>query len=122
MGPLRKAVTTAQIRAYADASGDLNPIHLDAKAAQARGLPGPIAQGMLIMAFLGQLLTDWAGHSGFVDSLKARFLAMVYPGDFIACYGRVQNKDEQSRSISINLWAENQAGTKVIRGKARVHF
>ncbi|MBC7341585.1 MAG: MaoC family dehydratase N-terminal domain-containing protein [Clostridia bacterium] len=122
LGPLTKLVTDAQIRAYAEASGDANPIHLDASAARARGLQGTVAHGMLGMAFLGQVLTNWVGCNGFVASFKAKFLAMVYPGDIISCYGEVQGKDEGSRSADIDLWAENQQGTKVIRGRATVHF
>src|SRR5207253_3519181 len=58
---LIKHVTVEQIRQYADASGDRNPIHLDEAFARSAGLPGAIAHGMLTMAFANQMVTDWLG-------------------------------------------------------------
>ena len=49
-----KHVTQEQIDAYAEVSGDHNPIHIDPDAARAVGLDGTIAHGMLNMAFVGQ--------------------------------------------------------------------
>jgi len=57
--PLTKHVTVEQIRQYAEASGDRNPIHLDETFARSAGLPGVIAHGMLTMAFANQMVTDW---------------------------------------------------------------
>ncbi len=50
------AVTEALIARYAAVSGDDNPVHLDAAAARALGLPGPIAHGMCLMGMMQQAL------------------------------------------------------------------
>ena len=47
-------VTRADLVAYANASGDQNPIHQDEEVARSVGLPGVIAHGMFTMALVGQ--------------------------------------------------------------------
>ena len=61
MAPLSRTVTQAQIDAYASASGDHNPIHVDPEFARSVGLHGTIAHGMLDMAILGEAVGRWAG-------------------------------------------------------------
>jgi len=50
-----------QIKAYAEVSGDRNPIHLDETFARSVGLPGVIAHGMLQMGLLAGLAVAEAG-------------------------------------------------------------
>src|SRR5439155_1044546 len=52
--PLQRRVTQAEIDAYAEASGDHNPIHVDADFARAVGLPGTIAHGLLELGILAE--------------------------------------------------------------------
>lgn len=52
-------LTRASLLAYADASGDQNPIHQDDEVAAAVGLPGVIAHGMLTMGLAVQPVVDW---------------------------------------------------------------
>ncbi|WP_204327557.1 MaoC family dehydratase, partial [Stenotrophomonas maltophilia] len=52
-------VDAATIAGYARASGDDNPIHVDAAAARAIGLDGPIVQGMLLMGLVDSALAGW---------------------------------------------------------------
>jgi acyl dehydratase len=77
-GPtLEVTITREQIAAYAAASGDRNPIHLDDEAARAVGLPGIIAHGMLQMGLMARV----AGQPRRVRRLSCRFAGMVVPGD-----------------------------------------
>ena len=59
--PLSRRVEQEQISAYADASGDRNPIHLDPEFAVSVGLPGAIAHGMLELGILAEAISVWAG-------------------------------------------------------------
>jgi acyl dehydratase len=111
---LQKTVSVAQIRAYAEASGDRNPIHLDDAFARSVGLPGVIAHGMLTMAFANQMLTDWLGDNARLTRLDGRFGGMVVPGDQVTCSGKVVRKDPESRRIQVDLTATNQRGEKVL--------
>lgn len=120
---LRKTVTVEQIRAYAEASGDRNPIHLDDVFARSVGLPGVIAHGMLTMAFAGQLVTDWLGDRRRLRGLRGRFGGMVLPGDELRCTGTVTGKDNERRCLTIEVRVETQKGEKVLtKGVADVDF
>ena len=87
-------VTDTQLVRYSGASGDFNPIHTVPRVAQMVGLDGVIAHGMLIMAYGGQFLTDWAGV-GSVRHYKVRFSGMTKPTEQVICRGRVVEKLEQ---------------------------
>ena len=117
--PLSKRVTQAQIDAYAEVSGDHNPIHLDPEAARAVGLEGTIAHGMLSMAFAGQLLTDWLNDSpgSWVARLRVRFQNVVRPGDTLSVRGVA---GDSAAPLKVDLWIDNQAGERVITGDATV--
>jgi acyl dehydratase len=65
------------LKAYADASGDHNPIHQNEEFALSVGLPNVIAHGMLTMALVGKYVTYWAGGSAAVKEYSARFVKPV---------------------------------------------
>ncbi len=67
----------ALLKAYADASGDQNPIHQNEEFALSVGLPNVIAHGMLTMALTGKYVTDWAGSCSAVKEFSARFVKPV---------------------------------------------
>jgi acyl dehydratase len=121
---LVKRVTQEQINAYADVSGDHNPIHLDPAVARSVGLEGTIAHGMLSMAFLGQTLTDWLAsqpdRAGWVRRLRVRFQAMVRPGDTLMCSGALATGASDGQRVE--LWINNQRGERVVTGDADVAF
>lgn len=106
--------TREQIKAYADASGDQNPIHQDDAVARSVGLPGVIAHGMLNYGLLARSLTDWLGDPGRLRRLTVRFSTMVEPGDTVRCRGRVKRVDEESGRAVVEVWMENQRGDKVL--------
>jgi len=120
---LTKHVTVEQIRRYAEASGDRNPIHLDESFARSAGLPGVIAHGMLTMAFANQMVTDWLGDRSRLKRLQGRFAGMVLPGDDVTCSGSVAAKNDESRRVVINLVVTNQRGERVVnKGVAEAEF
>ena len=51
-------ISRINLAQYADASGDHNPLHIDTDYANKIGLPDVIAHGMLIMGYLGRVLTN----------------------------------------------------------------
>lgn len=119
---LTKTVTQPQIDAYADVSGDHNPIHVNPEVARTVGLDGTIAHGMLSMAFAGQVLTDWLSTEpgrGRLGRLRVRFQAMVRPGDTLTCKG-VLRPIEAGKPRLADLWIENQQGERVLTGDADI--
>jgi acyl dehydratase len=100
--------TTSQIAAYAEASGDHNPIHLDGDVARSVGLPGIIAHGMLQMGILGCVAAEAAGGPGHLRRLYCRFAGMVAPGDIVTFAA------EEAGPGKLALSAINQRGEPVL--------
>ena len=75
-------ISRDDLRRYAEASGDHNPIHLDDEAARALGLPGVVAHGMLTSALAIGVVADWAGGADHVVATSFRFAGpVVVPAD-----------------------------------------
>ena len=54
-------MTREDVRAYAEAGGDQNPLHQDEAVARAAGFPGIIAHGMFTMGHMARARRGWAG-------------------------------------------------------------
>jgi acyl dehydratase len=118
---LSQEITRPGIKAYADASGDQNPIHQDDEVAVAVGLPGVIAHGMLSFGLLSRALTDWLGDASRLRRLGVRFSTMVRPGDVVTCKGTVASVDDATGTAVLSVWVENQNGEKVLsHGEAEI--
>jgi acyl dehydratase len=106
---------------FAGASGDHNPIHIDIDFARRAGMPDVFAQGMLGMAWLGRLLTDWAPQSA-LRRFDVRFQGITHLGNAIRCSGRIVEKLELGgeHCVRIELMAANQFGQTKIVGEALV--
>ncbi len=69
-------LTRADLVAYAEASGDHNPIHQDEDVARSVGLPGVIAHGMLTLALVGRAVETWTDGAEVVE-LGSKFTSPV---------------------------------------------
>jgi acyl dehydratase len=101
-----KVVKREDVKAYADASGDQNPLHQDDDFARGVGFPGIIAHGMFSMAHVVSALKDWAGDPAALRRIKVQFRAVVYMDETLVARGRVASKDEGSREVTLDVWAE----------------
>ena len=112
-------LTRATLALYAGASGDTNPIHIDVDFARAAGMPDVVAHGMLSMAWLGRLLTNWAPQRDLRE-FSVRFSAMTQLGERITCTGRVTEKLERDgdRLVRVALATANEAGELKVSGDA----
>ncbi|HEY1017142.1 MAG TPA: MaoC/PaaZ C-terminal domain-containing protein [Herpetosiphonaceae bacterium] len=110
-------VTQEQINAYAEASGDMNPIHRDPEFAAMVGLGGTIAHGMLVMGLAGAYLAELAGPAN-LRQFGARFKAMTRPGETIVCSGRVTEISDEpgGRVLRCEIRAANEAGEIKLTG------
>lgn len=115
-------ITRDDLRRYAEASGDYNPIHLDDSAAQALGLPGVVAHGMLTSALAIGIVAEWAGGADRVVATSIRFAGpVVVPADepaVLNAAGKVRKVAEDGASADVAL-AVTCGGAKVF-GKAIV--
>ena len=123
MTPLSRTVTQDQITAYAHASGDHNPIHVDPEFARSVGLPGTIAHGLLDMAILTEAVARWAGGYEQVASVACRFSKPLLPGETVTCTGRVTAIDEAEGIAILELEAISSSGERVLtNGRATVRL
>jgi 3-hydroxybutyryl-CoA dehydratase len=116
---LVKEVTQEKVNRYADASGDHNPLHVDPEFAATTQFEGTIAHGMLVLAYLSEMLTAAFGQR-WLDSgrLKIRFRAPARPGDTITSAGTVTRVDGEN--VSCGIECKNQTGEVLISGQAEV--
>jgi len=115
-------VSRISLETYAKASGDFNPIHLDSDLAKQFGLPNIIAHGMLIMSYMGRMLTNTFPQNTLTD-FSSQFVSMTQLNDKIMCTGRIirKNTDRHGNIIyAIRLKAVNENDEKRISGKAKV--
>ena len=123
---LHRVVTRDDVRAYADASGDQNPLHQRDEVARAAGFDGIIAHGMFTMGHMAACVVAWAGEPDAVTSLAAQFRAPVSMGQELVAGGRVRSLDEASRTVTLDLWvtSERDGETEwpVKRGDATVRL
>lgn len=108
---------------YCGASGDHNPIHVDIDYARSAGMPDVFAHGMLSMAWLGRLLTNWMPQQA-LRNFNVRFSAITQVGERIRCSGVVAEKFEEDgeRRVRVQLATENEAGEKKLIGEAVLAF
>jgi len=101
-----------QLRKYAEASGDPNPIHLSDEAAEAAGLPGVIAHGMLTVATMGLLFSPYLEH-GHVKTFRSRFSGMVFLGDTLRVGGRATEvrETDEGRLHTFEVYARRREDT-----------
>jgi acyl dehydratase len=117
--PLVRQLTQASIDAYAAASGDHNPIHVDEAFAQSTPLGGTIAHGMLVLSYLSQMLTAAFGRAWLESGrLDVRFRAPARPGDTVTARGRPAEAEGADFRYAVEC--VNQKGEVLISGTARV--
>jgi acyl dehydratase len=90
---VKPTLTHIQLVRYAGASGDFNPLHTDPKFGEMVGTGGIISHGMLIMGFVGQLLSDYVGPTA-LRKFGVRFKGMTRLDDVITCTGTITEKYE----------------------------
>lgn len=100
----RRVVTREDIKTYADASGDQNPLHQDDAFARSVGFDSVIAHGMLTMGHLGAAVVDWLGDPDAILSFSASFREPVLPGEEIVAGGRVRDADPDAKTATLELW------------------
>jgi 3-hydroxybutyryl-CoA dehydratase len=114
-----RVIGDAEIRTFADLTGDRNPLHVDEAFARRSRFGRPIAHGMLtagvISAALGMSLP---GPGAIYRSQVLRFLAPVYPGDTVTATVEVTAYREEKGIVTLRTTCTNQDGTTVLDGEA----
>ena len=114
-------ITRTTLALYAGASGDHNPVHIDSDYARSVGVGDVFSHGMLIMAYLGRLLTAVVPQSA-IRSFGVRFISLTRVHESITCSGKVMEQFEQKgeQLVRLELTAANQDGEVKLTGQAVV--
>ena len=110
-------ISAVDLALYAAASGDLNPLHLDAEVARAAGFERPIAHGMRTMACAGRLFTTRFGPTA-LRALETRFVGTAKLGDSLLLRATLTEADAGAASYTLSV--QTAAGAPVATGSARV--
>jgi acyl dehydratase len=104
---------------YAAASGDHNPLHLDADAAHAADFERPVVHGMLTMACVGRLFSARFGPLSLL-SLQTRFTGAAQRGDTLLLTATLVQQD--GAMALYNVRGRTQADVEIVTGSAQVRL
>lgn len=120
-GVVAGPITRQALDRYAAASGDDNPLHVDADYARHAGWPDVVAHGMLSAAHLARVVTQWADQAS-LRQFSTRFVAVTHLADEVHCQARLAGRSLRNGEpcASIDLTACNQRGEVKVVGSAIV--
>jgi len=118
--PLVKHPTPRQLVKWAASSEEYYEIHYDKDFAIEKGLPGIVCHGMLLISFLGQMITDWIGPRGTLKKLTTSNRALAIPNQDLTCKGVVTKKytENGENIVQYDIFLEDSKGEKCITGSA----
>jgi len=118
---LSRIIADADIRAFAELSGDFNPVHIDDEFARTTRFGRRIAHGMLGASLISTVLgTKLPGQGAIYLSQTLQFLAPIFPGDTVTAKATVTKIKEGKPIVTLETVCENQRGESLIRGEAVV--
>jgi len=116
---LSKTFSLQDVVAFADISGDHNPLHLDEDFAVRTRFGRRIVHGMLTAGLISAVLGNQLPGPGCIYlSQTLQFRAPVYPGDTITAAVEVLTVREDKRLVTLKTTCTNQASQVVIEGEA----
>lgn len=117
----QRVMTDELIRAFAEVSGDYNPIHLDEEYAKTTRFGRRIAHGMLSGAFISAVLGyEFVEKKIIYLSQSLKFTAPVYIGDTVTTTATVTHIREDKGIVTLDTSCTNQNGEAVVKGEAVV--
>jgi 3-hydroxybutyryl-CoA dehydratase len=116
---ITRQVTAAQVEAFAQVTGDTNPVHLDEAYAAGTRFGHRIAHGMLCASYISALLgTKFPGPGTIYVNQGLSFLKPVYLGDTLEVSVTVTGFRPDKALLTLETAIENQHGQKVLAGEA----
>ena len=118
---ITKTITDADVHAFADVTGDHNPIHVDDEFAKTTRFGRRIAHGMLTASLISSVLANKLPGEGSVYlGQTLQFVAPVFPGDEVTARVTVKEVREDKPVVKLETICINQRSEVVIRGEATV--
>ncbi|MFN7923990.1 MAG: SDR family oxidoreductase [Bryobacteraceae bacterium] len=118
---LVKKISDADIAAFAQLSGDRNPLHVDAEFARGTSFQRPVAHGMILASYVSTLVgMHLPGPGALWSNQSFRWLKPVFAGDEVEVTLRVTQVSVGANTLTIEVSAVNQSGAKVMEGEGSV--
>ena len=118
---MQKTIADEDVRAFAELTGDRNPVHLDEEYAATTRFGRRIAHGMLGASLISAVLANELPGRGTVYlSQTLRFTAPVFPGDTVTARVVVRAVREDKPVVTLETFCTNQRGERVVEGEAVV--
>ena len=117
--PVSRRFDQSRIDAYAAASHDHNPLHVDPAFAAGTPFGGTVAHGMLVLALIGEMMHAAHGDAWLARGrLKVRFKAPTRSGDTVTASAELTKQSDVTVEYSVRCM--NQAGEVLIEGRASI--
>ncbi|MEZ4744517.1 MAG: SDR family oxidoreductase [Calditrichia bacterium] len=114
-------ITERDVQAFANLTGDHNPLHLDSAFAQESGFRQPVVYGMLSASFISTMIGMYIpGKGALWTGQSLQFLNPAYVGDVLTIRAEVAQKSPANRLLVLKIAIENQQGKALITGESTV--
>lgn len=114
-------ITESLVNAFADISGDYNPLHVDENYAISTNFKHRVCHGMLLTSFFSRLVGMYLpGKNALYFSQSVKFISPCFINDKILVEGEVLEKSNASRIITLKTTITNDSGKCLIDGQAKV--
>ena len=116
-----RKIEQADVDAFAEITGDHNPVHVDEAFAQQTRFGRRIAHGMLTASLISSVLANKLPGEGSVYlGQTLQFVAPVFSGDEVTARVTIKEVQEDKPIVKLETVCINQRGETVIRGEASV--
>lgn len=115
----KKVYSTISVIAFAELSGDLNPVHLDVNYASTTIFQKPIVHGIFVASQISELIANsLPGLGSIYINQTLSFKNPVYHGDEITCVIEVISRREEKNIVELSTICINKIGNVIIDGIA----
>ncbi|MBT8399916.1 MAG: MaoC family dehydratase [Rhodothermia bacterium] len=100
-----REITAEDVRAFADVTGDDNPLHVDPEYAATTRFEKPIVHGVFLAGIISKVLgRDFPGNGSVAVSITCKFLRPVPVGSTVTAEVKVAEKIEKRRHIRMKVY------------------
>lgn len=115
---LERRITADLVDAFAQLTGDVNPLHMSDEFARSKKLSGRVAHGLLVGSIFSAIAgTMLPGRDCLLQEVRFEFVKPIYMDAVLDFEASVIQKVEAYRAIIVKILAKNPAGEIVIRGQ-----
>lgn len=116
-----KKITAEDVRAFAELTGDHNPLHMDADFASSTSFQRRVVHGMLVASYVSTMVgMHLPGPGALWTQQNFQWAAPVFIGDQLDFLLRVTQRSEATRTVKIEVKVMNQSGKTVMAGEGSV--